>query len=119
MFGLIVFQSCEGADKQLANGNTTLVKLDAKCGAQAINVNLKFDKPFNGIIYSKGAFYTPECVYVLPGSGEVDYAFDIPISKCETTENKPTSDSKYGEHSFENTLVMQVRLFSHLPQLPF
>jgi hypothetical protein len=85
-----------------------LVSLDATCGADSIHVSVKFEKPFNGIVYSKGAFYTPDCVYVLPGTGEMDYNWEIPINQCETTETKPSADSKMGERSFENTVVFQV-----------
>ncbi|XP_055357964.1 uncharacterized protein LOC129602825 [Paramacrobiotus metropolitanus] len=95
------------ANGDVAAGPTKLVSLDASCGATAIHVEIVFEKPFDGIIYSKGAFYTPQCVYILPGSGEKEYSFDIPINQCGTTENKPSPDSKKGERSFENTLVMQ------------
>ncbi|OQV12041.1 hypothetical protein BV898_13691 [Hypsibius exemplaris] len=84
-----------------------LVSLDATCGTESIHVTVKFERPFNGIIYSKGAFYTPDCVYVLPGTGAVDYTWDVPISQCETTETKAAPDSKSGERTFENTVVFQ------------
>lgn len=41
--------------------HTHIHKLDVDCSNSGIRVNLEFNEPFDGIVYSKGHFNDPKC----------------------------------------------------------
>ena len=48
-------------------------------------VDIEFNQPFNGIIFSKGYFSRNECVYVKASLSKCNYEFTISYSGCGTT----------------------------------
>ena len=51
--------------------------LDVMCGKTHMEVQISFDKPYNGIIFSKGAVDQYNCIYVKPQTGATAYSFNI------------------------------------------
>ncbi|KAI1285891.1 hypothetical protein HDE_11342 [Halotydeus destructor] len=89
-----------------------IVHLDVKCEKNLMKVAVEFDKPFNGIIFSKGHYSQQSCVHLAPGSGKSSVTFDISIGACGTTGNTQNGLYGYGATSgsgtfFENTIVIQ------------
>ncbi|KAH7639155.1 hypothetical protein HUG17_3188 [Dermatophagoides farinae] len=89
-----------------------IVHLDVKCEKNFMKVSVEFDRPFNGIIFSKGHFSQPNCIHLPSGSGRSSIYFDIRIDSCGTTGNMgPNSLTAYGNvnagNFFENTVIFQ------------
>lgn len=89
-----------------------IVHLDVKCEKNFMKVSVEFDRPFNGIIFSKGHFSQPNCIHLPAGSGRSNIYFDIRIDSCGTTGNMgPNSLIAYGNvnagNFFENTVIFQ------------
>ncbi|KAF0287407.1 hypothetical protein FJT64_014159 [Amphibalanus amphitrite] len=88
-------------------------KPSGRCDKSLMRVNVQFDKPFNGIIFSKGHYSNYNCVHMQPNSGSANAQFDISINACGTTGN--SDDGQYGGYGkdsgsgtyFENTIIMQ------------
>ncbi|CAL4141552.1 unnamed protein product, partial [Meganyctiphanes norvegica] len=84
-----------------------LVGLDVKCARAGMTVHIEFDRPFPGVIYSKGYFYDPKCNYVTPqNTGESKYSFNVPFDSCGTSGQleMPTPDR---DMYFDNTIIIQ------------
>jgi len=89
-----------------------IVSLDVQCEKNLMKVSIKFDKPFYGIIFSKGFYSDVNCVHLPAGVGRTDAQFDIAINSCGTTGNTENGLYGYGADSgsgtyFENTIVVQ------------
>jgi hypothetical protein len=87
-----------------------IVSLDVKCEKQGMKVFLQFDKPFYGIVFSKGHYSNPSCVHLPASLGRAQVQFDIGIHACGTAGN--TENGHYGYESgsgsyFENIIVIQ------------
>jgi hypothetical protein len=87
-----------------------IVSLDVKCEKHGMKVFLQFDKPFYGIVFSKGHYSNPSCVHLPVGLGRTNANFDIGINACGTAGN--TENGMYGYESgagnyFENIIVVQ------------
>ena len=59
--------------KDMAN----IASLEVMCGKTHMEVQISFDRPFNGIIFSKGAVDQYNCIYVKPQTGATTYSFNI------------------------------------------
>ncbi|XP_046918322.2 uncharacterized protein LOC124498589 isoform X2 [Dermatophagoides farinae] len=86
--------------------------LDVKCDRNAMKVSIHFDKPFHGVIFSKGHYTYRNCIYLMPNSGVKKLFFDISINSCGTTGN--AQGTFYNEDLgidnglfFENTIIIQ------------
>lgn len=89
-----------------------IISLDVQCEKNLMKVSVKFDKPFYGIIFSKGFYSDVNCVHLPAGVGRSDAQFDIAINSCGTTGNTENGLYGYGADSgsgtyFENTIVVQ------------
>ncbi|XP_054168624.1 uncharacterized protein LOC128965870 [Oppia nitens] len=89
-----------------------IVHLDVKCEKNLMKVAIEFDKPFNGIIFSKGHYSYGSCIHLPAGSGRSSVFFDVGINSCGTTGNTQNGLYGYGSQSgsgsfFENTIVIQ------------
>jgi len=87
-----------------------IVSLDVKCEKQGMKVFVQFDKPFYGIVFSKGHYSNPSCVHIPANLGRTSAQFDIGIHQCGTAGN--TENGNYGYESgsgnfFENIVVVQ------------
>ena len=56
---------------------SNLASLEVMCGKTYMEVQVSFDRPFNGIIFSKGAVDQYNCIYVKPQTGSASYSFNI------------------------------------------
>ena len=54
-----------------------IASLEVMCGKTHMEVQISFDRPFNGIIFSKGAIDQYNCIYVKPQTGSGAYSFNI------------------------------------------
>ena len=98
--------------KQMANDKPRITHLDVKCEKNLMKVFIEFDKPFNGVIFSKGHYSYPNCVHLQPNTGRQNANFDIMINQCGTQGNTQNGFYGYGAASgsgtfFENTVVIQ------------
>ncbi|KAL1123457.1 hypothetical protein AAG570_002537 [Ranatra chinensis] len=89
-----------------------IVSLDVKCEKNTMKVFLGFDKPFYGIVFSKGHYSNPNCVHLPAGLGRTQANFEIGIHACGTAGNTENGLYGYGADSgsgtyFENTVVIQ------------
>ncbi|XP_063869682.1 uncharacterized protein LOC135105484 [Scylla paramamosain] len=89
-----------------------ITSLDVKCEKNLMKVSITFDKPFYGIIFSKGHYSNVHCVHLPAGLGRSQATFDISINACGTTGNTENGLYGYGSQSgsgtyFENTIVVQ------------
>ncbi|KAG8234303.1 hypothetical protein J437_LFUL014465 [Ladona fulva] len=107
-------------------GMPSIRSLDVMCGKEHMDVRIAFTHPFSGIVFSKGQYGDPRCVYVAPlgrgggagtarpglslhpegrGSGYGDeggkvFRFRIAYSRCGT---RPDHRGQF----YENTVVVQ------------
>ena len=76
-----------------------------------MKVYVEFDKPFYGIIFSKGHYSDVNCVHLPAGLGHTITRFIININSCGTTGNTKNGLYGYGADVsgtfFENTIVIQ------------
>merc|ERR1719210_3313065 len=89
-----------------------ITSLDVQCEKNLMKVSIQFDKPFNGIIFSKGFYSDVNCVHMPAQVGQNKATFDIAINSCGTTGNTENGLYGYGADSgsgtfFENTIVVQ------------
>lgn len=83
--------------------------LNVKCEKNHMKVNIEFDSPFFGMIFSKGHYSDHNCVHLPPGTGSVVLDFEIYLGKCgmsSSQQHKAAGD--YGNGLFiENTIIIQ------------
>lgn len=89
-----------------------ITSLDVQCEKNLMKVSIKFDKPFYGIIFSKGHYSDVNCVHLPAGVGRSEAQFDVAINSCGTSGNTENGLYGYGADSgsgtfFENTIVVQ------------
>lgn len=89
-----------------------IVSLDVKCEKNSMKVFLSFDKPFYGIVFSKGHYSNGNCVHLPAGLGRTSVNFEISIHACGTSGNTENGLYGYGADSgsgtyFENIIVIQ------------
>jgi hypothetical protein len=89
-----------------------ITSLDVTCEKNLMKVMVEFDKPFYGIIFSKGHYSDVNCVHLPAGLGKGNAKFDVSINSCGTTGNTENGLYGYGADSgsgtyFENTIVVQ------------
>ena len=89
-----------------------IVSLDVKCEKNSMKVYIGFDKPFYGIVFSKGHYSNVNCVHLPAGLGRTSANFDISIHACGTAWNTENGLYGYGADSgsgtyFENIIVVQ------------
>lgn len=77
-----------------------------------MKVSIHFDKPFQGVIFSKGHYTYRNCIYLMPNSGVKKLYFNVSINSCGTTGN--AQGTFYNEDVnadsglfFENTIIIQ------------
>ena len=84
--------------------------LQVQCEKSHMRVNIEFDRPFYGMIFSKGHYSDPHCVHLAPGSGHLSATFDIYLNACGMTSSA-NSNGGYGPAPsgtfVENTIIIQ------------
>lgn len=80
-------------------------EMNVQCSKDMMTINVEFNKPYDGVIYSKGFYNTPECRYVNPNSGQTKYSFKVMLNSCGTHFVDEFSSGK--QAYLENVLVVQ------------
>ncbi|XP_050712868.1 uncharacterized protein LOC126996453 isoform X2 [Eriocheir sinensis] len=88
----------------------TIKNLQVQCEKSFMRVSVEFDRPFYGMIFSKGYYSDPNCVHVQPGTGRLQAQFDIYLNSCGMTTS--SSGENYGQPTptgtyIENTVIIQ------------
>lgn len=84
--------------------------LNVKCEKNHMKVNIEFDRPFYGMVFSKGHYNDVKCVHLAAGAGLVSANFDIFLGACgmSSSENALTTTGSQGSGLFiENTIIIQ------------
>lgn len=85
--------------------------LQVQCEKTHMRVNIEFDRPFYGMIFSKGFYSDPHCVHLKPGTGHLSATFEIFLNSCgmsssanhNTGHGYTTPSGSY----VENTIIIQ------------
>lgn len=94
-----------------AGDQPQIKNLQVQCEKTHMRVNIEFDRPFYGMIFSKGHYSDPNCVHVRPGSGQLSATFDVYLNSCGMTSSA-NQGGGYGAPSpagtfVENTIIIQ------------
>ncbi|XP_022242558.1 uncharacterized protein LOC111085937 [Limulus polyphemus] len=87
--------------------------LNVKCEKNHMKVNIEFDRPFYGMIFSKGHYSDHNCVHLPPGIGHEIVNFEIFLGKCGMTSSQQQHGPHGGEGGYggglfiENTVIIQ------------
>ncbi|XP_041975818.1 uncharacterized protein LOC121730720 isoform X4 [Aricia agestis] len=80
-------------------------EITVDCGKDKMTINIEFNKPYNGIIYSQDHYKEPECVYVRENSNQIKFSFTVSLDKCGTRFFSDFENE--GQAYLENVLVLQ------------
>lgn len=83
--------------------------IEVQCEKSSMRVSVEFDRPFYGMIFSKGHYSDANCIHMQPDSGSLNAQFEIYLNSCGMAASETAS---YGqpnpEGSFvENTIIIQ------------
>ncbi|XP_053214914.1 LOW QUALITY PROTEIN: uncharacterized protein LOC128398118 [Panonychus citri] len=84
--------------------------INVKCEKNHMKVNIEFDRPFYGMIFSKGHYSDTKCVHLAPGTGQLVTSFDIFLGACGMTSSDQASfgTGRPGSGLYiENTIIIQ------------
>lgn len=83
--------------------------LNVKCEKNHMKVNIEFDRPFYGMVFSKGHYSDQKCVHLAPGTGHLTANFDIFLGACGMTgnDNALQANGQANGLFIENTIIIQ------------
>jgi len=93
--------------------------LQVQCEKTHMRVNIEFDRPFYGMIFSKGFYSDPHCVHLKPGTGHLSATFEIFLNSCGMTSSANAGGQGVSLHNaygapptpsgsyVENTIIIQ------------
>lgn len=84
--------------------------LNVKCEKNHMKVNIEFDRPFYGMVFSKGHYNDAKCVHLAAGAGLVSSNFDIFLGACgmSSSESGVSATGSPGSGLYiENTIIIQ------------
>lgn len=97
----------------LASPDSPQIKhLQVQCEKTHMRVNIEFDRPFYGMIFSKGFYSDPHCVHLKPGTGHLSATFEIFLNSCGMSSSANHNAAAYGSPApsgsyVENTIIIQ------------
>ncbi|XP_012275300.1 uncharacterized protein LOC105696977 isoform X2 [Orussus abietinus] len=97
----------------LASPDTPQIKhLQVQCEKTHMRVNIEFDRPFYGMIFSKGFYSDSHCVHLKPGTGHLSATFEIFLNSCGMSSSANHNVAAYGTPTpsgsyVENTIIVQ------------
>ncbi|XP_033225271.1 uncharacterized protein LOC117178125 isoform X1 [Belonocnema kinseyi] len=97
----------------LASPDTPQIKhLQVQCEKTHMRVNIEFDRPFYGMIFSKGFYSDSHCVHLKPGTGHLSATFEIFLNSCGMSSSANHNVAPYGAPTpsgsyVENTIIVQ------------
>ena len=88
----------------------TDIDVQVQCEKTSIRVNIKFDRPFYGMVFSKGFYSDPNCIHLAAGTGTITASFEIFLNTCGMSSSGNTET--YGQPNpagsyVENTVIIQ------------
>uniref|UniRef100_A0A1A9WLH7 ZP domain-containing protein n=1 Tax=Glossina brevipalpis TaxID=37001 RepID=A0A1A9WLH7_9MUSC len=94
------------------NDSPQIKHLQVQCEKTHMRVNIEFDRPFYGMIFSKGFYSDPHCVHLKPGTGHLSATFEIFLNSCGMTSSANHNAAGYGTPTpsgsyVENTIIIQ------------
>jgi hypothetical protein len=88
----------------------SITGIEVQCEKSYIKVEVKFDRPFEGMIFSKGHYSAPECIHLEANSGSSVARFEVGLNRCGLTASgniesngQPNPAGSY----LENTIIVQ------------
>lgn len=86
--------------------------LQVQCEKTHMRVNIEFDRPFYGMIFSKGFYSDSHCVHMKPGTGHLSQTFEIFLNSCGMSSSANHNAGGYGAPTpsgsyVENTIIIQ------------
>ncbi|XP_057650875.1 uncharacterized protein LOC130890674 [Diorhabda carinulata] len=86
--------------------------LQVQCEKTHMRVNMEFDRPFYGMIFSKGFYSDSHCVHLKPGTGHLSATFEIFLNSCGMSSSVNHNAASYGGATpsgsyVENTIIIQ------------
>ncbi|XP_026320350.1 uncharacterized protein LOC113230558 [Hyposmocoma kahamanoa] len=97
----------------LATPDSPKIKhLQVQCEKTHMRVNIEFDRPFYGMIFSKGFYSDPHCMHLKPGTGHLSATFEIFLNSCGMSSSANHNVATYGSPTpsgsyVENTIIVQ------------
>uniref|UniRef100_T1K5Y4 ZP domain-containing protein n=1 Tax=Tetranychus urticae TaxID=32264 RepID=T1K5Y4_TETUR len=92
------------------NESPQIKNINVKCEKNHMKVNIEFDRPFYGMIFSKGHYSDTKCVHLAPGTGQLVTSFDIFLGACGMTSSDQATfgTGRPGSGLYiENTIIIQ------------
>ncbi|KAL7049562.1 hypothetical protein ACKWTF_003764 [Chironomus riparius] len=89
--------------------NTKVQHIEAECQDDYMKIRIGFNGTFNGLLYSSGYAYDPDCMYI-NGTGRDYYEFYIQLNRCGTLgKNSLHEDSRKNptKNFMWNTVTVQ------------
>lgn len=92
--------------------NPQIKHLQVQCEKTHMRVNIEFDRPFYGMIFSKGFYSDSHCVHMKPGAGHLSATFEIFLNSCGMSSSANHNANQYGAPTpsgsyVENTIIIQ------------
>ena len=86
-----------------------ILNIEVQCEKSSMRVSVDFDRPFYGMIFSKGYYSDGNCVHMQPGSGALNAQFEIYLNSCGMAASE---SGNYGQPNptgsfVENTIIIQ------------
>lgn len=94
------------------NDSPQIKNLQVQCEKTHMRVNIEFDRPFYGMIFSKGYYSDGHCVHMKPGSGHLSATFEIFLNSCGMSSSANHNSQQFGAPTpsgsyVENTIIIQ------------
>jgi len=102
--------AANGWDNSQPANMAQIQDLEVQCEKDLFRVRIKFDRPFYGMVFSKGYYSNVNCVHVPSGLGQTQATFDIAMGQCgmSTGGNTDNYGAPTPQGSFiENTIIIQ------------
>lgn len=95
-----------------SNDSPQIKHLQVQCEKTHMRVNIEFDRPFYGMIFSKGFYSDSHCVHMKPGTGHLSATFEIFLNSCGMSSSANHNSAGYGGPTpsgsyVENTIIIQ------------
>lgn len=92
--------------------NPQIKHLQVQCEKTHMRVNIEFDRPFYGMIFSKGFYSDSHCVHMKPGTGHLSATFEIYLNSCGMSSSANHNANQFGAPTpsgsyVENTIIIQ------------
>uniref|UniRef100_T1KMS9 ZP domain-containing protein n=1 Tax=Tetranychus urticae TaxID=32264 RepID=T1KMS9_TETUR len=100
----------------LERPDVPLIKgIHVRCEKNSMSVKVDFDRPFYGVIFSKGHYNDPKCVHTPASTGRSEISFDLRLDACGMVGSDEAQGSRGSSKPWlftESTIIIQ-----HDPQV--